>query len=322
MDFLISTCIFAVILVLSLVVLSTGRRGGDKTRVEEMLARVTADSEEAFAGELLRLDPRRRGGGKRSIFGALYALKPFARLEQMMWQAGIYLHVSEILLLTVVLAGVGYGAADLALGDAILAAGAGGAAAALPPHVNNRQHGRRLRAFSRQLPAALDLMKSSLEAGHTLLRGLQVLVREFSDPLRSEFRLMLEQTRLGMALPRAFEDLLRRVPEDDLRLLVVAIKVQSEVGSSLAQIIGRLSEIVRTRQQLQGQIHAMTSQGRMSGMIVGLLPIFVLAAFSLVQPGYTDILFHDPMGIKVVKAAIGLDAMAFFTIRRILNVEY
>jgi len=66
----------------------------------------------------------------------------------------------------------------------------------------------------------------------------------------------------------------------------------------------------------------MTSQGRMSGMIVGLLPIFVLAAFSLVQPGYTDILFHDPTGIKVVKAAIGLDALAFFTIRRILNVEY
>ncbi len=114
MDFLISTCIFAVILVLALVVLSTGRRGGDKTRVEEMLARVTADSDEAFAGELLRLDPRRRGGGKRSIFGALYALKPFARLEQMMWQAGIYLHVSEMLLLTVVLAGVGYGAAQSA----------------------------------------------------------------------------------------------------------------------------------------------------------------------------------------------------------------
>jgi tight adherence protein B len=165
-------------------------------------------------------------------------------------------------------------------------------------------------------------MKSSLEAGHTVLRGLQVLVQEFPDPLQSEFRLVLEQTRLGMALPRAFEDLLRRVPEDDLRLLVVAIKVQSEVGSSLAQIIGRLSEIVRTRQQLQGQIHAMTSQGRMSGMIVGLLPIFVLAAFSLVQPGYTDILFHDPTGIKVVKAAIGLDALAFFTIRRILNVQY
>jgi tight adherence protein B len=321
MDFVISSCIFAVVLVAALVVFSSGRRGGDNTRVREMLARVTADSEEDRAGGLVRIDPRRRGGS-RSWFAALYALKPFARLEQMMWQAGIYLHVSEMLLLMVVLAAVGYGAAYLALGDVLLAAGAGTGAAVVPIIYVRWQRSRRLRSFSRQLPAALDLMKSSLEAGHTLLRGLQVLVQEFPDPLQSEFRLVLEQTRLGMALPRAFEDLLRRVPEDDLRLLVVAIKVQSEVGSSLAQIIGRLSEIVRTRQQLQGQIHAMTSQGRMSGMIVGLLPIFVLAAFSLVQPGYTDILFHDPTSIKVVKAAIGLDALAFFTIRRILNVEY
>jgi tight adherence protein B len=321
MDFVISSCIFAVVLVAALVVFSSGRRGGDNTRVREMLARVTADSEEDRAGGLVRIDPRRRGGS-RSWFAAFYALKPFARLEQMMWQAGIYLHVSEMLLLMVVLAAVGYGAAYLALGDVLLAAGAGTGATVVPIIYVRWQRSRRLRAFSRQLPAALDLMKSSLEAGHTLLRGLQVLVQEFPDPLQSEFRLVLEQTRLGMALPRAFEDLLRRVPEDDLRLLVVAIKVQSEVGSSLAQIIGRLSEIVRTRQQLQGQIHAMTSQGRMSGMIVGLLPIFVLAAFSLVQPGYTDILFHDPTGIKVVKAAIGLDALAFFTIRRILNVEY
>ena len=154
------------------------------------------------------------------------------------------------------------------------------------------------------------------------MRGLQVLVKEFADPLQSEFRIVLERTRLGMSLPRAFEDLLRRVPEDDLRLLVVAIKVQSEVGSSRAQIIGCLGEIVRTRQQLAAQIHTMTSQGRVSGAIVGLLPVFVLAIFNLIRPGYTDLLFHDPTGIKVVKVAIAFDAMAFFAIRKILNVQY
>jgi tight adherence protein B len=173
-----------------------------------------------------------------------------------------------------------------------------------------------------QLPFALDLIKSSLEAGHSLMRGLQVLVQEFADPLGGEFRTMLEQTRLGMPLPRAFDDLLARVPEEDLRLLVVAVKVQSEVGSSLAQIVGRLSEIVRTRQRLQSQIRAMTAQSRMSGMIVGLLPIIVLFVFSLIQPSYTHVLFYSPTGIRVVKAAIILDAMAFFTIRRILRIDY
>ena len=103
---------------------------------------------------------------------------------------------------------------------------------------------------------------------------------------------------------------------------MVAVKVQSEVGSSLAQIIGRLSEIVRTRQRLQAQIHAMTAQSRMSGIVVGLLPIVVLAAFSLIQPSYARILFDDPTGIKVLKAAIALDLMAFLTIRRILKVNH
>jgi tight adherence protein B len=179
-----------------------------------------------------------------------------------------------------------------------------------------------MRAFSLQLPSALDLMCSSLEAGHTLMRALQVLIKDCGDPLASEFRVVLEQARLGMSLPRAFDDLVRRVPVEDLRLLVTAIKVQSEVGSALAQILARLAEIIRARQRLQGQIHAMTPQGRMSGMIVGLLPIFVLGTFSLIQPGYVHVLFYDPIGLKVVKAAVALDAMAFFTIRRILAVEF
>jgi len=321
MDVLISSSIFAIVLIVALIVLGSGRHNEERSRAKEMLARVTSDSEDALAMELMRADPRRRIR-QGLAFRSLYALKPLARLEQSLWQAGIYLHVSELLLLIVVLGGVGCGLGVLLSGDAALALGSGLAAALLPLVYVRWRRARRLRAFSRQLPTALDLMKSSLEAGHSLMRGLQVLVKEFTDPLQGEFRMVLEQTRLGMTLPRAFEDLLRRVPEDDLRLLVVAIKVQSEVGSSLAQIIGRLAEIVRARQQLAAQIHAMTSQGRMSGAIVGLLPVFVLAIFSLVQPGYTDLLFHDPTGIKVMKAAVALDAMAFFTIRKILNVQY
>ncbi len=181
---------------------------------------------------------------------------------------------------------------------------------------------RRLKAFAAQLPFALDLIKSSLEAGHSLQRALQVLVSEFADPLGSEFRTVLEQNRIGLPLPRALEDMLKRVPEDDLRLLVVAVRVQNEVGSSLAQIVGRLSEIVRIRQRLRLQIKALTAQSRMGGMVVGCLPIVVLFLFSLVQPTYTDQLFHDPTGQKILKFAIGADIMALLTIRRLLRVNY
>jgi tight adherence protein B len=317
MDLLISSGVFALVLVL----FTGGRREGDKAKAQEMLERVTRPETDDEAGQLLRYDPRRRLEG-RVVLNAIYELHLPRRLEENMWQAGVHLHVSEMLLIMVLLFGAGTAAGQLVLRDGWFAMLGGIGAGALPLAYIRFQRKRRMRAFAMQLPFALDLIKSSLEAGHSLMRGLQVLVQEFSDPIGSEFRTVLEQTRLGMPMPRAFDELLARMPEEDLRLLVVAVKVQSEVGSSLAQIIGRLSEIVRTRQRLQAQIRAMTAQSRMSGMIVGLLPIIVLSAFSLIQPNYTHVLFHNPTGIKVVKAAIVLDAMAFFTIRRILRIDY
>lgn len=321
MDFLIASGTFALILVVSLVVLTSGRRGRQRKQARELLEVVTRDEEEQRAQELMRVDPRRgEAGGATSA--ALARLRPLRRLEESLWHAGLYLRVSELLLIVVLVAGAGMAAGLLIWGDLLLAVAAGAGGGALPLLYVRWRGRRRMGAFSLQLPAALDLMRSSLEAGHTMLRALQVLVDDFADPLASEFRVVLEQTRLGMALPRAFEELLRRVPIEDLRLLVIAIKVQTEVGSALAQILSRLAEIVRARQRLQGQIHAMTAQSRMSGMVVGLLPLFVLGAFSLIQPGYVRILFFDPIGVKVVKAAIILDAMAFFAIRRILAVDF
>jgi tight adherence protein B len=181
---------------------------------------------------------------------------------------------------------------------------------------------RRLRAFSLQLPEILDMLKSSLQAGHSLIRGLQVVVEEFQDPASSEIRMVLEQARLGVPLPRALEDMLKRVPEDSLRFLLVAIKVQSDAGTSLAEIIGRLSETLRNRHRVQLQIRALTAQGRLSGWIVGFLPIVVLSIFSMIQPNYAHTLFYDPLGIKMVKAAVAMDVMAFFVIRRVLKMDY
>ncbi len=324
MDFLIATGVFALVLTLVLVVFS--RRGNERDRAAGLLEQVKSAVEENDYGSLMRDERRRRQQAAEGDSGALldliYRLNLLRRLEQNMWQAGLYMRVSEMLLVIVLMLAAGVGLGQMLWHDRLFMLVTGAAAALLPILYIRIRRRKRMRAFSAQLPFALDLVKSSLEAGHSLLRGLQVLVQEFSDPIGGEFRTVLEQARLGMPLPRAFDELLKRMPEEDLRLLVVAIKVQSEVGSSLAQIVGRLSEIVRTRQRLQQQIHAMTAQSRMSGMIVALLPAIVLAAFSLVQPGYAQVLFTDPLGKEALKAAIVLDGMAFITIRRILKVNY
>jgi tight adherence protein B len=315
MDIVIATGIFAVVFVFILVIFTS--RSGEADQNREIARRLTKPADDI---DLAITKRRRPEEGK--LLQVIYRLNLLRRLEENMWQAGMYMRVGDVMLVMVLLFGAGAFFGQALMGDTWLAIGAGAAVAALPLIYIQFRKKRRIKAFGQQLPYALDLIKSSLEAGHSLQRALQVVVGEFHEPLGGEFRTVLEQSRIGLPLPRALEDMLKRVPEDDLRLLVVAVKVQNEVGSSLAQIVGRLSEIVRIRQRLRLQIKALTAQARMGGWVVGILPLLVLGAFSLIQPGYTHDLFYDPTGVKILKLAVGLDLAAVLTIRRLLRVTY
>ncbi len=265
---------------------------------------------------------RKRKPTEHSIFRAMSDFNLLRSLEEMMWQAGLYMRVSEMVLIMSLLFVAGFLLGHLFWRASLFALATGVAFGVLPIMYIRLRRTRRIRAFVAQLPFALDLMKSSLEAGHSLNRGLQVVVQEFAEPLGGEFRTVVEQTRIGLPLPRALEDMLKRVPEEDLRLLVVAVKVQTEVGSSLALIVGRLAEIVRTRQRLRLQINALTAQSRLGGIIVAALPAVVLCMFSLINRDYANELFFDPTGIKILKVAAVLDVFAFITIRRLLRMDF
>jgi tight adherence protein B len=317
MDLLITLAVF---LLFSSVGAVLVHRSLDQVAVAQRLEEVTHHSA-VVIDPLARTGPRSRSAG--GLFDALMPrLDLMRRLEQCMWQAGMYQSAYRTLLLMAALTAVGMAGGSLVCKDLFISIGAGLGLGAMPLIYIRFKRSRRLKAFLVQFPYALDLIKSSLEAGHTLQRGMQVVEQEFADPLGGEFRTVVEQTRLGLPIPHALADLLARVPEDDLRLFVVAVKVQSEVGSSLAQIIARLSDIVRTRQRLFSQIRALTAQSRMSGMVVGLLPVVVLAMFSIVQPSYAQMLFFDHTGRLILKMAAGLDFGAFLLIRRILRVKF
>jgi tight adherence protein B len=315
MDLVMASGIFALVFMTVLVFSSS--RGTEVEQQREVARRLTRPPDEIEIDVM-----RKRRPSEGQLLSALYDFNLLRKLEESMWQAGLYMRVGDILLIVVLLFGAGMFGGNVLFHQMWFAFGAGALMACIPLAYISFRKKRRLRQFGQQLPFALDMIKSSLEAGHSLQRALQVVVSEFADPLGSEFRTVLEQNRIGLPLPRALEDMLKRVPEDDLRLLVVAVRVQTEVGSSLAQIVGRLSEIVRIRQRLRLQVKALTAQSRMGGIIVGCLPIAVLLIFSVIQPGYTDQLFYDPTGQKILKFAIGADLMALLTIRRLLRVSY
>ena len=160
----------------------------------------------------------------------------------------------------------------------------------------------RLKAFLVQFPYALDLIKSSLEAGHTLQRGMQVVEQEFADPLGGEFRTVVEQTRLGLPISAGAG----RHAGAGTRGRSAAVRGRGQGASPKWAVRWRRSsrgcrDIVRTRQRLFSQIRALTAQSRMSGMVVGLLPVVVLAMFSIVQPSYAQMLFFDHTGQLILK---------------------
>jgi tight adherence protein B len=317
MDLLLAGAIFASIFsIVAILALSKGSGSEQKEFVSKMMLRP------AEGADVDINITRKRKDHQNAVAIILRQVNLLKNLEQTMWQAGMYWRVSDVLIVIALLFVAGFAGGEAFWGDFYFATAAAFGLAALPIMYIRFRRKRRLKAFGAQLPFALDLIKGSLEAGHSLPRALQVLIGEFADPLGGEFRTVLEQTRIGLPLGRALEDMLQRVPEDDLKLLVVAVKVQTEIGSSLAAIIGRLSEIVRIRQRLRLQIKALTAQSRMGGIVVGLLPVLVLCAFSVIQPGYTDSLFHDPTGQMILKAACVMDLMALFTIRRLLRVDY
>jgi tight adherence protein B len=210
-------------------------------------------------------------------------------------------------------------ASRLGAGGAILA---GIAAAALPLLYLRRMRKRRLNLLNEQLPYLIDLLKSALESGHTILRALQMAGQNLAEPVSSEIRLIVEQVQLGMTLPLALEAMYEREPIEELGFLVAAVRVQSDVGNSLAEVLQHVSQGMRNRQRAEHQLHALTAQSRASAVIVTMLPFIVLAVFSVINPSYSRPLFHNEFGVKMLETAIALDAIAFVVMRRISRVNY
>ncbi len=301
------------------VLLGVLRRRRERAEIAQNVRSLTAPSPYVFRqSEALSLRAAQPGRAGR----LLTSVGLLGKLQERIWQAGADLTVAGLFVRGLVLFAVGTLAGRLYWKDFWLSVATGAVLSVLPfVHINLRRT-RRLKAFVQQLPHALDMLRSSLEAGHSMLRGLQVVAEEFSDPLGSEFRVVMQQTRVGLPLPEALTHLFERMPEQDLWLLITAVRMQSEVGSSLANIIGRLAEVIRARQGLRLQVRALTAQARIGGMVVAILPIFVLAAFSLVEPKYVHMLLYDPAGLTLLKIALTLDVLALLAIRRLTRVEF
>jgi tight adherence protein B len=192
---------------------------------------------------------------------------------------------------------------------------------AVPYVVIRFQRDKRFKKFDSVLPEAIDLMSRGLRAGHSVSSVIEIVSKEIPAPVGPEFRKAFEQQNFGLPFRESLEDLAARVPLADLQFIVTAILVQKESGGNLAEVLDKAGVVVRERLRLKGELAIYTAQGRLTGWILGLLPFIMFILISLVNPGYTSILTHDPLGQKMILGGLALMALGFYVIRRIVDIK-
>ncbi|MBT9258420.1 MAG: type II secretion system F family protein [Clostridiales bacterium] len=187
-------------------------------------------------------------------------------------------------------------------------------------YLTQRQH-QRLLQVERDLPTALDMMSGALKAGNSLLQAMETVSREMDSPLARELEQVIHEIRLNVSLEDALANLLDRVPSDDLDLMVTAIQIQRQVGGNLAVILETIASTIRGRLQVLAEVRVLTSQGRLSGWIVGLLPVALLLFMAVANPGYVQPLFTTPVGRILLLLGVVLEGIGALIIRKIIQIE-
>lgn len=216
-------------------------------------------------------------------------------------------------------AGVGCLAAAFCPGLLALACGALGAC--VPALWLRHKRNRRLAAFNLSLPNAIELMVRALHAGHSVQQMLDVVAEQTRLPICGEFAQVQQEQRLGVPFREAMLALSQRMPSKDLRFVVTAILVQKETGGDLTEILDRTAFVIRERMRVEGEIRTHTAQGRLSGWVLSLLPVGLLACLTLVSPDYATVLFHDPAGVRMMEAGVVMLVAGGLVIRKIVQVE-
>ncbi|HYH50332.1 MAG TPA: type II secretion system F family protein [Acidimicrobiia bacterium] len=243
------------------------------------------------------------------------------RVGHVMEQANLPLRPAEALFF--------YGAGVVVLGLAAVVAApsiaVGSVFAALvavaPAVVVGQVRKRRLKAFEAQLPDTLNLLAGSLRAGYSFLQGLEAVVQETSDPMGRELRRVLAEARLGRPLEDALGDVAVRMESRDFDWSVLAIRIQREVGGNLAELLQTVAETMVQRSRLRGEVRALTAEGRISGVIMGLLPVGLALFMLTASPGYINDLFSSLAGWGMVIGSAVMAAVGFAWIQKIIKIE-
>jgi len=180
---------------------------------------------------------------------------------------------------------------------------------------------RRMEKFQRQLPDALDLIARALKAGHAFTGGLKMVGDELGEPVGTEFEKTLHEINFGSGIPEALKGLTQRVDCPDLRFFIISVIIQRETGGNLAEILGKISYLIRERFKLQSRVQVLASEGKLSAIILIAIPFVVALALSVLNPVYIKTLFVDPVGKALVAFALLMMVIGIVVMKRMIEIK-
>jgi tight adherence protein B len=198
----------------------------------------------------------------------------------------------------------------------------------LPRFWLGRRKSGRLNAFNKQLPDTITLLANALRAGSSFLQAIELVVRESRPPVSTEFGRVIREVNLGLPFEQALENMVRRVRSDDLELMATAISIQHTVGGNLAEILDSIAYTIRERVRIKGEIRTLTAQQRLSGYVVGFLPIGLAGFLFVAAPNFMEPMFANPPAVLGLPAGVVILIfggfmmfMGFMFIRKIVDIE-
>jgi tight adherence protein B len=311
--------LFVVLIVQSTYLVWSGSKLVEKRKLKTRLLSISAGGK--HGQEKLSLYRKKVFSKAGPLEGFFLSLPRLASLDRLLLRAGLPLNASTFIMLSIVLGVVGAlvgfqllrsNGAGLLLGGGLLW---------LPMLWLGSAEQKALAKFHDQLPEALDLLARALRSGHALSSGLEMIAEEMPDPLGGEFTAVVDEISLGLTLKEALENLCSRVSSPDLRYFTIAILVQKETGGNIAEILDNISRLIRERVKFKRHVATLTAEGKVSGVILVLLPIVMFFIIYFLNYNYISMLWLEKEGQKLLAGAIAMMIMGVIMIRRIIRIE-
>lgn len=191
----------------------------------------------------------------------------------------------------------------------------------MPDFVISRQAKKRMAHFNSQLADGLMIIGNALKAGYSFMQAMALVSKEMDGPLAKEFSTLLKEMSFGITMEESFANITARVDSEDLKLVVNAILIQKDVGGNLSDILDKIIDTIRERQRLKAEVKTLTAQGRLSGLIITLLPFTMALFLFFVNRDYLLLLFQNSIGIGMVIYGLISQTIGFFVIRKITDIE-